>query len=501
MAGFHTVGPNHALIVSGGTPYPKLRVGGRIFVMPLLQKAQLLSLEVMTLAINTDRVYTAEGVSVSVDGIAQVKVGRGEEAIRTAAEQFLGKSVNEISDVALQTLEGQQRAILGTMTVEDIYRDRVAFAQQVREVAAADMTNMGLEIVSFSIRDIQDEQGYLEALGVRRTAEVKRDAAIGEAEAKRDAGIRAAQAEQQSQAAKYTADTSIAESERDFRIEKAAYDQEVNARRAEAELAYSLQEAMTRQRIREEELQVEVVERQKQIEIQVQEITRRERELDATVRRPAEAERDQLELIAEGNRRRARVEAEAQRYSLETVAEGQRTRVIAEAEAESESVRLRGQAEADAIKARGQAEAESIRAQGLAEAQAMDKKAEAWKQYGQAAMIQQLFESLPQVANAVAQPLAKTDSIVVISNGSDAGAGAGASKVTQDVSNTIAQLPALVEALTGVDLISTLKNLPGIISDDGAGSGFRSTGSERTIDAPDADSSSLQPSLVETDEA
>ena len=174
-----------------------------------------------------------------------------------------------------------------------------------------------------------------------------------------------------------------------------------------------------------------MVERQKQIEIQEQEITRRKRELDATVRRPAEAERDQLELIAEGNRRRARVEAEAERYSLETVATGERTRVIAEAEAEAEAIRLRGQAEADAIRARGEAEAESIRAQGLAEAEAMDKKADAWKDYGQAAMIQQLFEALPRVAEAVAQPLAKTDSIVVISNGGDSGAGAGASKVTQ----------------------------------------------------------------------
>ena len=188
MAGFHTVGPNYALIVSGGNIQPKVKVGGRMFVLPFIQKAQMLSLEVMTLQVNTARVYTAEGVSVSVDGVAQVKVGRSEQAIRTAAEQFLGKSVQETSEVALQTLEGQQRAILGTMTVEDIYRDRVAFAEQVREVAATDMTNMGLEIVSFSIRDIQDEQGYLEALGVRRTAEVKRDAAIGQAEAERDAG-------------------------------------------------------------------------------------------------------------------------------------------------------------------------------------------------------------------------------------------------------------------------------------------------------------------------
>ena len=471
MAGFHTVGPNHALIVSGGSAQPKLKVGGRMFVLPVLQKAQIISLEVMTLQVNTARVYTKEGVSVSVDGVAQVKVGRSEEAIRTAAEQFLGKTATQIAEVALQTLEGQQRAILGTMTVEDIYRDRVAFAEQVRDVAATDMTNMGLEIVSFSIRDIQDEQGYLEALGVRRTAEVKRDAAIGEAQAERDAGIKEASADQQRQAARFQADTAIAESERDFQTQKAAYDQQVNARTAEAELAYALQEAKTRQQIRGEELQIEVVERQKQIEVQQQEIIRRERELDATIRRPAEAERDQLELLAEGNRRRIRVESEAERYKLETVAEGERSRIIAEAQAGAESIRLRGQADADAIRARGEAEADAIRAQGLAEAQAMNKKADAWKEYGQAAMIQQLFDSLPDVAGAVAQPLAKTDSIVVISNGGDNGSGAGASKVTQDVSSTIAQLPALVQSLTGVDLISSLKNLPGIVSDESAQNG------------------------------
>ncbi len=471
MAGFHTVGPNHALIVSGGSVQPKLKVGGRMFVLPILQKAQIISLEVMTLQVNTARVYTKEGVSVSVDGVAQVKVGRSEEAIRTAAEQFLGKTATQIAEVALQTLEGQQRAILGTMTVEDIYRDRVAFAEQVRDVAATDMTNMGLEIVSFSIRDIQDEQGYLEALGVRRTAEVKRDAAIGEAQAERDAGIKEASADQQRQAARFEADTAIAESERDFQTQKAAYDQQVNARTAEAELAYALQEAKTRQQIRGEELQIEVVERQKQIEVQQQEIIRRERELDATIRRPAEAERDQLELIAEGNRRRIRVESEAERYKLETVAEGERSRIIAEAQAGAESIRLRGQADADAIRARGEAEADAIRAQGLAEAQAMNKKADAWKEYGQAAMIQQLFDSLPDVAGAVAEPLAKTDSIVVISNGGDGNSGAGASKVTQDVSSTIAQLPALVQSLTGVDLISSLKNLPGIVSDESAQNG------------------------------
>jgi len=434
MPGFHTTGPNQALIVSGGGKQPRVVVGGRVFVLPIIQRVQTLGLEVMTLTPSTNRVYTKEGVAISVDGVAQVKVGSSVDAIRTAAQQFLRKTPHEIAEVALQTVEGNQRAILGTMTVEDIYQDREGFATQVREVAATDMAQMGLEIVSFTIRDIQDEQGYLNALGVRRTAEVKRDASISQAQADRDAAIKAAEADQAAQAARFAADTAIAESERDFSVQKAAYDQQTNARRAEAELAYQLQEAKTRQDIREQEIQVEIIERQKQIEVQQQEVQRREQELESTVRRPANAERDRLETVAAGNR----------------------ARVVAEAEAEAEAIRLRGQAEADAI-----------RAKGLAEAEAMQRKADAWKEYGQAAMIDQLFESLPEVARAVAEPLAKTDKIVMISGGNSDSAGVGASRLTRDVTNIVAQLPEVIEALTGVDILGTLKNLPGIKTLDG----------------------------------
>ncbi|MBM3932883.1 MAG: flotillin family protein [SAR202 cluster bacterium] len=355
------------------------------------------------------------------------------------------------------------------MTVEEIYRDRATFADKVREVAHTDMTNMGMEIVSFTIHDIQDSHGYLEALGKKRTAEVKRDAAIGEAEAARDAGIKAAQAEQVRQAAKFAADTQIAESQKDFSTQKASYDQEVNASKVEAELAYQLQAAKTKQTIRSEELQIDVVERQKQIQIQDQEILRRQRELDATVRRPAEAERDKLMIVAEGNKRRVEISADAEKYQLEALAAGNKARAIAEAEAQAQSIRLHGQADADAIRLRGEAEADAIRARGLAEAEAMQKKAEAWKEYGQAALVQQIFQSLSELAKAVAEPLAKTDSIVVISNGGSNGDGAGASKVTRDVSNTIAQLPALVESLTGIDIIKTLKNLPGVMTSQNGG--------------------------------
>lgn len=451
-------GPNEALIRSGGGSRPKVTVGGRVIVIPVFFRAQLLSLEVMTLAVETAKVYTKEGVAVTVDGVAQVKVARSEEAIRTAAQQFIGKPQREIAEVALQTLEGAQRAILGTMTVEQIYQDRESFAQSVSEVAEPHMANMGLEIVSFTIRDIRDDQGYLDALGRKRTAEVTRDAEIGEAEAQRDAAIKRAEAQRDAriveaqanrdqESARYDADTRIAESERDFKVEQARYQQETNARQAEAELAYALQEARTRQEIREQEVQIEVVERTKQIEIEQQEILRRERELEAGVKRPAEAER----------------------YRLETIAAGEKAQVVAQAQADAESLTLNGNGEADAIRARGEAQADAIRAQGLAEAEAMRVKADAWKEYGQAAMIDTLLESLPEVAASVAQPLAKTDRIVMISGGENGSM--GASKLTNDVTRVVSQLPDLVESLTGIDILGTLKNLPRVATSDERGNG------------------------------
>ena len=445
----HLSGPNEALIRSGGGNIPKIRVGGRLFVIPIVHRAFRLSLEVMTLQVETARVYTKAGVSLSVDGVAQVKVGRAEEALRTAAQQFLGKPRAEIGRVALQTMEGHQRAILGTLTVEEIYQDRDSFAKLVLEVASPDMANMGLEIVSFTIRDIQDDQGYLEALGVARTSEVKRDAEIGMAEAERDAairradarrdsGIREAEADRDTQAARYAADTGIAEAQRAFSVEKAIFDQEVAAREAEARLAGPLQEAKTQQEIRNEEVEIEVVEVRKQTEVQAQEIERKDRELDSTVRRPADAER----------------------FRLQTIAEGRRAELVSEAEGEAEAIRLRGEAQADAI-----------RAQGLAEAEAMRMKADAWKEYGQAAIVDRLLESLPDVANAVASPLAQTDRIVMIGGGDGNGGGVGASRLTGDVTRIIAQLPEVVEALTGIDIVGTVKNLRGVVNTDPAVNG------------------------------
>jgi flotillin len=447
---YKKVGPNEVLVISGrghtvADPVSGERMrrnyrivtGGGAFIWPVLERVDDLSLEIMTIDVVTPKVYTIQGVPITVDGVAQVKIRGDDISIATAAEQFLSKSQDEIRNVALQTLEGHLRAILGTLTVEEIYKDRDAFAAKVQDVAAGDLANMGLTIVSFTIKDIRDDQGYLDALGRKRTAEVKRDAQIGEAEAARDATIASADARQEGETAKFRAETKIAEAEKDYQVQKADYDAQTNRKKAEAELAYTLQQNITNQQVKAEEVEIEVVEKQKRIQVQEQEVLRKEKELEATVKRPAEAEQ----------------------YRIETLANAKKFQTLTEAEGQASASRSIGKGEADAAKAKGLAEAEVIRQQGFSEAEAMDKKARAWQLYNQAAIIQQIIEALPEVAAAVSEPLSQTDRVVIINSGGD---GAGASKLTQDVANIVAQVPTTIEALTGIDLTETLKNLPGI---------------------------------------
>lgn len=444
------VGPNQVLIVSGrrrtvrgpdGRPMEigfRLVRGGGTFVWPVVEMAEVMSLELMTLEVKTPEVYTVAGVPVQVDGIAQIKVRNDDVSIRTAAEQFLSMGASQIRQIALQTVEGHLRAILGMLTVEEIYRERDKFAQRVQEVAASDMANMGLQIVSFTIRDIRDNQGYLDALGKPRIAEVKRDAVVGEAEANRDAVIRSAKANQEGQSAKYLADTQIAEADRDYKIKLAEFTASVNKKKAEADLAYDLQKYQTQQLVTAEQVKVQVVEKENQITVQEKEILRKEKELLATINRPAEAERDKIQLLAD-----------AEQYRLRNIALGQ-----------ADAIKATGFAEADANKAKGLAQAEVIREQGLAEAQAMAKKAEAWRAYNEAAVAQMFIEKLPEVASAVASPLAKMEKMVVVNLGD--GKSGAASKVTADITQIIGQLPPVLEALTGIKLEELVKKLPGM---------------------------------------
>ncbi|XP_044746126.1 flotillin-1 isoform X1 [Coccinella septempunctata] len=424
--GFVTCGPNEALVISGCCyAKPLLVPGGRAFIWPAVQQIQRISLNTMTLIVDSPTVYTSQGVPISVTGIAQVKIqGQNEEMLLAACEQFLGKPESEIQHIALVTLEGHQRAIMGSMTVEEIYKDRKKFSKQVFEVASSDLVNMGITVVSYTLKDIRDEEGakgYLKSLGMARTAEVKRDARIGEAEARADATIKEAIAEEQRMASVFLNDTEIAKARRDFELKKAAYDVEVQTKNAEAEMAYELQAAKTKQRIKEEQMQIQVVERTQQINVQEQEIARRERELEATIRRPAEAEKFRLEKLAEANHKK----------------------VLLEAEAEAEAVRLRGEAEAEAIEAKA-----------LAEAEQMAKKAEAWKEYKEAAMIDMFLDVLPKVAAEVAAPLSQAKKITMVSTGSG---DVGASKLTGEVLDIVTRMPMLVKSMTGVDIAKSVR--------------------------------------------
>ncbi|XP_076344384.1 LOW QUALITY PROTEIN: flotillin-2-like [Tachypleus tridentatus] len=422
MGNIHTVGPNEALIVSGGccgSMGKKMVVGGWAWAWWLVTDVQRLSLEVMTLTPRCEHVETAQGVPLTVTGVAQCKVMTEKEFLSTAAEQFLGKNVDHIQCVILQTLEGHLRAILGTLSVEEVYRDRDQFASLVREVAAPDIGRMGIEILSFTIKDVFDRVEYLESLGKSRTAAVKRDADIGVAQAERDAGIQEAECEKSAMDVKYGANTKIEDSHRLYQLQKNNFDGEVNTKKAEAQLAYELQAAKMKQKIRNEEIEIDIVERRKQISVEEKEIQRKEKELTATVMLPAEAEA----------------------YKVEMLAQGKRTQTVEVARAEAERIKMIGASEGYAIEAVGKAEAERMR-----------MKAAAYKQYGDAAVMSIVLEALPKVAAEISAPLSKTDEIVLVS---------GSDGAVSEVNRLVSQVPPAVHALTGVDLSKVLSKIPG----------------------------------------
>jgi len=423
MGNIHTTGPNEALIVSGGCVGGSERkvivVGGWAWAWWCVSDVQRLTLETMTLQPVCDKVETIQGVPLNVTGVAQVKIMKNPELLKEAAEQFLGKNIREIHYAVLQTLEGHLRAILGTLTVEEIYKDREAFATQVREVASPDVGKMGIEILSFTIKDVFDTVDYLASLGKSQTAAVIRDADIGVANSNRDAGIKEAECQKASMDEKFACQATIENHTRAYKLQCAKFDEEVNTAKAQAQLAYELEVAKIQQKIRTEQIKIDVIVRKKQIEIEEEEVKRKEKELQGTVKLPAEAEA----------------------YKVHTIAAGKRTQTIETAKAEAEKVRLIGAAEAQSIEAVGRAEAESMR-----------MKAKAYQQYGDEAVMALVLESLPSIAKQVAKPLAKVDDIVLLG---------GADKTTSEVTKLISQLPPAVQALTGVDLSGVVSKIPG----------------------------------------
>lgn len=326
---YRTAGPDEALIVTGsylggknvnmddaGNRIKIVR-GGGTFVMPVFQQAKPLSLLSSKLDVQTPEVYTEQGVPVIADGTAIIKIGGSIGEIATAAEQFLGKTRDDREQEAKEVLEGHLRSILGSMTVEEIYKNRERFSQEVQKVASQDLAKMGLVIVSFTIKDLRDTNGYLESLGKPRIAQVKRDADIATAEAEKETRIRQADAHTQAKRAEIERATEIAESEKNNQLKVAAYRSEQEQAKAQADQSYHLQEARSKQEVTEQQMQIQIIERQKQIELEEKEIARRERQYDAEVKKKADADRYSVEQSAHAQKSKQFAEADADKYRVE----------------------------------------------------------------------------------------------------------------------------------------------------------------------------------------
>ncbi len=435
---FRKAGPHEALIIYGlrGTRIVK---GGGTIIYPMIEQCRELSLELMSFDVAPQQsLYSKQGVAVTIEAVAQIKVKSDPESIRTAAEQFLTKRPEQREGLIRLVMEGHLRGIIGQLTVEQIVKEPEMVADRMRSTCADDMNKMGLEVVSFTLKEVRDKNEYITNMGRPDIARIKRDAEVAAAEADRDIAIKRAESQRAAAVAKAQADqervaaetaslAKQAEAERDLDIKKASYLEMTKKAQATADKAYEIETNVMQQQVVAEAVKVQQVEREAQVKVQEAEIARRERELIATVLKPAEIERQRIETIANAERQRMMSEAEGR---------------------------------ASAIRAQGEAEAEIIFKKGESEAKAMNIKAEAFQEYNQAAVVDKLITGLPEVVRALAEPLSKVDKVTIVSTGN--GDAAGAYKLTGDITKIAAQVPALFEALSGMqmsDLLSKVRTI------------------------------------------
>jgi len=435
---YRKAGPHEALVVYGfrGTRIVK---GHGTVIFPMVESCRELSLELMSFDVAPKQdLYTKQGVAVTVEAVAQIKVKSDPESVQTAAEQFLTKTDQEREALIRLVMEGHLRGIIGQLTVEEIVKQPEMVADRMRSTCAEDMNKMGLEVISFTIKEVKDKNDYISNMGRPDVARIKKDADVATAEAERDTAIKRADAQRASAVARAQADqervlaetlsqAKQAEAERDLAIKKAQYLESVKRQQATADKSYEIQTNVMQQQVIAESVKVHRIEKENEIGVQDAEIQRRERELIATVLKPAEIERQRIETLANAERQRLIVEAEGR---------------------------------AAAIRAQGEAEADVIFKKGEAEAKAMNVKAEAYQEYNQAAVIDKLLTGLPEVVQALASPLANVDKITIVSTGN--GDTAGMNKITGDLTKMAAQVPTLFETLSGMKISDLLDKVKGI---------------------------------------
>jgi flotillin len=432
---FRKAGPNEALIVYGFRG-PRVIKGHGTVIFPMIENCRELSLELMSFDVAPQQdLYTKQGVAVTVEAVAQIKVRSDQESILTAAEQFLSKTPPQREGLIRLVMEGHLRGIIGQLTVEQIVKEPEMVADRMRGTCADDMSKMGLEVVSFTIKEVRDKNEYITNMGRPDIVRIRRDADVAAAEAERDTAIRRANALREAAIAKAAADqerviaetaslAKQAQAQRDLDIQKAQFAEQSRKQQAQADKAYELQTNVMQQQVVAEQVKVEQVEKEQQIKVQEAEILRHEKELISTVLKQAEIERQRIENLAAAERSRLTIEAEGR---------------------------------ASAIRAQGEAEAAVIFQKGEAEAKAMNVKAEAYQDWNQAAVVDRLISNMAEVVRAMAEPLGKVDKITIVSTGNEGAT--GANKLMGDMTKMAAQVPALFEALSGMDMHELMNNV------------------------------------------
>ena len=463
-----------AAVVTG--LHKRIITGGGGIVIPVFERIDYISLGNIQLDVITEESMSSQGVPIGVVGTAVIKVKNEQGSIFNAIEQFTGRNEKEIEtairNTATNVLEGKLREIVSNMTVEEIYRDRETFSARVQEVVGTELMEMGLEVKVFTIKDINDSNGYIQALGVKQIAEKKKDAEIAKAEADRETQIETSKARRAGEQARLQAESEISEAAKLKLVKEASYMQEQQAAKAKADAAYEIQKNITQKEIvsaemdaellRQErqkdieaaQVQIEIAKEQKNIELAQKQAERKKESLRAEVLEPAVADKEKQQTQADAEKYRkiaeAEAQAEAQKKFAQAEAEARKLKAIAEAEA----IRSTGQAEAEVISRKGQAEADSIRARGIAEAEAMEKKAEAYQKYTGAAVAEMLIDVLPDVAGKIAQPLSQIEKIIIMDG---QGGGNGVSNVAGNVTGVMTQVFESMKEVTGIDLSDIVK--------------------------------------------
>lgn len=433
-AGYLKAPPDTAYIISG-LGKRRILIGRAGWRVPFFERVDKLSLKVMQVDVKTsEAVPTNEFINVSVDGVANIKISSDPELLKRAAEALLGMKQGELISLVTQVLEGNMREIVGSVGLKEMVQDRQGVAKKITENVVPDMEKLGIEVVNFNIQNFKDSAGTIENMGIDNVEQIRKNAQIAKANAQRDIAIATSQAQEEANAIKVEAEKKIAEQNAQLAVQQSDMKVLADTKRAEADAAYSIQQESQRKTIEVAKTNADIARREKEAELAEKDIALKERQLDADIRKQADAMKYKAEKDAEAELIRRQKEAEAQKYEA-----------IQQAEARK--------AEAEALRYAMEQEAAGIRAKGLAEAEAIEKKAEAQRKMGEASILDMYLQALPEVVKNAASPLAQTDKIVMYGDGN-------ATRIVKDVMNSASQIMEGLRESTGIDLKNVLEKRP-----------------------------------------